>query len=530
MADFSQDELLFVEDLIRETPSISDDDIFNEVDLLREELEAEQFEEAPAALEEGIEGPKLPTEEERIEFGVSEEIPKTREQLEPEPKPVLSKGEELKQEAISFAEQAEQAEGVEKAKLNAKGVLKTLQAATQILPEQLIEKFGDVISEIGIMTSGVSLTDEQKEETRRGIELEKETPEAKQKLSEKGEIIKSAALIGTPVPIAGALPKATTLAGKVFKGAAIGAEAGAEFKILSEGEIPSLRETGINSAFGAALERTASLIKASGSKLFKSAFAATQKEADLLQDFMVGRVKREPRTRAVTALEKGLVGSEKRIGVLAGQEADKLKGVVTKALEDTKKVITKDELLLPVIDEISKITDGTRRKQLMKAVEAFIEANADLPNDISLTDAQELKRQLAKFLPQKAFRGEEISGALNEIRNKLARNIRTLTYNKLKDQGIKNKYLDWGNLLQLEDLSKNVLKQKGFQGGSGGLVNALVNTVTTPIQTIGGRTLYQVGNQIIEGKSGAEKLSQIFQQQGIEEDDLEDFAKVMTGE
>ncbi len=68
MSDFTDDETLFVEDLIREDPNISDDDIFSEVDALRGELTA-QSQNIP--LPQGVEAlPKI--EPEKPQFSLLE--------------------------------------------------------------------------------------------------------------------------------------------------------------------------------------------------------------------------------------------------------------------------------------------------------------------------------------------------------------------------------------------------------------------------------------------------------------------------
>jgi hypothetical protein len=479
------------------------------------------------------------------ELGISEDvIDEGIEERLVEEKPALTRGEELKQEAIELAEQAEEQEGFEKVKTTAKGVAKTIPAAGRRLFESSLEGFGDLGALIGTYTSGVDLTDEERAQILEEMEIEKQTPEAKESLSKKAEVALGAATLGVPAVGASKIPqiapktletirKVSPTAAKLVQGVrgagtagVAGIEAGGVFTIATEGELPSIRESGINAAIGVGAVGAGNLLKNVGGKVFKSAFAANTKEAELLQDFAVGRLKESPRTKAVTALEKGLIGTEKQIGIKAGKVGDKLGKEVTGFLNKSDEVITGDELLIPVLDEISSIPEGVRRNQLLKGFEAFIEANPNLlTGSISLKEAQALKRELAKHLPQKAFRGEEVGAALNEVKNKVSKNIRTLTYNKLAEEGAKQKYLDWSNLIQLEDLSKNVFKKKGFKAGPAELAGSIWNAVTTPIQTVGGKTIYEVGGVLIEGPAGAVKLSDILEQQGLIEKDIEDFVK-----
>ena len=57
-------------------------------------------------------------------------------------------------------------------------------------------------------------------------------------------------------------------------------------------------------------------------------------------------------------------------------------------------------------------------------------------------------------------------------------------------------YLDWANLDELEGLGIKAISEASFKGGSGTLLSGIWDMTTTPIKTVGGLTLYRVGDML----------------------------------
>lgn len=274
-----------------------------------------------------------------------------------------------------------------------------------------------------------------------------------------------------------------------------------------------------------ALEGVGKVIKGAGTIAYKSAITPTVKEAEQLLKYrartpFLTRVSTqnagEPLTRAQTALEKGIAGTESMIGVQARKKADELwtKEIAPLVAKSPEKM-TKDELFTPALERIAAIEDPTRKKAMQNAYDALLEDYAEYPDAFDLTKAQALKRDLAKFTPQKLFKGQDVASEVRTLQADMASAIRQKTYTALKDDNIKKKYLDWANLDELQKVGVKAISEGSFKGGSGTLVSGLWDMATVPVKTVGGQILYRVGDALeFQAPKGIKTFGQYLQTKG----------------
>jgi hypothetical protein len=276
------------------------------------------------------------------------------------------------------------------------------------------------------------------------------------------------------------------------------------------------------------LDGAGNVIKGTGGVLYRSAITPNVKEAERILKYRadsplltrisdtIEGIDQPPRTRGQTALEYGLQGREQDIGIQAKRLSDSLwNDEIAPAVKASDAVMTKEELFAPAIARINAITDPTRRQSLANALESIIEDYQTFDNSFDLTKAQALKRDLAEFVPSKIYRGQEVASELRTIQADMADAIRQKTYEALKDQNIKQKYLDWANLHELENIGVKAISEAEFKGGSGTLIAGLWDQATVPVKTIGGQTLYRVGDMLeFEGVKGIRTFGEYLQQKG----------------
>ena len=288
-------------------------------------------------------------------------------------------------------------------------------------------------------------------------------------------------------------------------------------------------------------EKTGETTAKVGEKVYKSAFDLTADEARRVQanKIQVKFLEKEraslvkgskeyqtitkqidelkaPILRADTALEKGIAGTEKQIGVQSGVEKmDLWKNKVEPALENSKEIITKDELFAKARQTVAKEADLTRKASLQTALEAIETDYADFVNT-SLKEANKIKTSLAKFTPSKIFKGQEVASGVKTLQADMASAIREKTYSSLKDINIKKAYLDYSNLKELEKVGIRALTETGTKGGFGGFWSTIYDHATIPIKTVGGKILYRVGNKLeFVGEKGIRTFGQFLKGKNV---------------
>lgn len=253
-------------------------------------------------------------------------------------------------------------------------------------------------------------------------------------------------------------------------------------------------------------------LKKAGTALYKTGFTPNAKEAEQIVAYeasqpsiaaklygngnIVGNPTFKPTLRSDTALRAGIAGTEKQIGVQAKASADTLwKTEIAPVVEKSPVRITKEEMFAPVEERIAKTIDPSRKQALMDALEAVKEDYKNVP-DFSLKDAQSLKSSLDEFTPTKMFRGKDVANELKVVQHDMANAIRSKTYESLADVNIKQKYLDYGNLAELEKVGIKAISEGGFKGGFGGFWSSVYDKLLTPVKTVGGKTLYKIGDKL----------------------------------
>lgn len=237
-----------------------------------------------------------------------------------------------------------------------------------------------------------------------------------------------------------------------------------------------------------------------GKKMYESAITPNIKEAELLQNRAAGELNFEPRTRAQTAMEQGIKGTEESIGKQAVIKAKNLyKNEIEPAIKNSTATISREELFKPLEDKVANTAEPGKQAALSKALEAIKEEYSDPKfDDMSLEQAQAIKRGLDEFTPSKAFKGQEIANEYTQLRNDMADTIRQHTYDKLGDMNIKQKYLDYGNLKEMEKIGIKARTTENFRKGFGGFWSSVFDMVTAPVKTIGGQVLYRLGGGGVE--------------------------------
>lgn len=206
-----------------------------------------------------------------------------------------------------------------------------------------------------------------------------------------------------------------------------------------------------------------------------------------------------PVTADDTALRKGFMGTESGIGIQAARAKSKLWGdVIDPALKQADEIasVDKSQFFDDARTLITETTpDLTRQKQLLKALDGIADDYAQV-DSFSISKMQDLKSGWTKFLPEKSFRGEDITAATREVQKVLSDQARGIIHQTIDDPTITRAYIDYGNLEGLTKWGQTAMTGGKFKGGTGGFITALKDAVLTPIATISGQTLYQTGNGI----------------------------------
>lgn len=275
-----------------------------------------------------------------------------------------------------------------------------------------------------------------------------------------------------------------------------------------------------------------SLVKKGGGILYKSAFTPSVREAENILAYeasqpatfsrlygagaIKGNSAFKPITVGETALRSGVAGTEKQVGVQAKRVADTLyKKEIAPAVDSIDGVITKDELFAPIKERIAGITDPSKRKAYEDAFEALAEDYKDVIQ-YTFKEAQKLKSEIAEFTPAKVFRGQDVANEFRMLKADMADAIRQKTYDALKDVNIKQKYIDYGNLQELQKVGVKAISEGGLKGGFGGFWSTVYDKAMTPVKTVGGKVIYHIGDKLqvtapkgFEGKSFAEYLKAV---------------------
>ena len=275
---------------------------------------------------------------------------------------------------------------------------------------------------------------------------------------------------------------------------------------------------------GKVLEGAGALVKGAGKGIFKASIPVSATEADAIQSYKAGEslisritglAKRSaPTTSGDTAFRtKGVMGLESSIGVQARRASQKLwKSVISPALERSTAKIDMptffDEAAASIRKNTPELGDQADR---LKALES-IKEDYKQTGIATAKQLQDFKKGWASHVPNKAYRGEDITAAYNNVRNELAGLARQHIYKAVGDEA-KQAYLDYGNMEGLQQLGQKAMTGAKLKGGSGAFLSGLTEKALVPIATIGGKLLYKTGEGVqFAGAAGAKSLHDILNQ------------------
>lgn len=300
-------------------------------------------------------------------------------------------------------------------------------------------------------------------------------------------------------------------------------------KISGKEVVESAAEQGAYEAIGGPLASAAGkALKVTGKSLYKLAIPTSEMEAKAIInsrkstnvfDRLFGKVP-EVSTAANTAFEKEFAGRRSDIAVQAVREADNLfENVVRPELKASPVNINKDTFFESVLERIKKDNpyDLTKQKAQAKALEAVKKDYKDITH-FNLEDFQGLKQALTQNIPEKYWKGENISGNINNLRAEISNEARSIIRSNVTPETLKA-YDDYGNLLALKELGIQSLKGEQIKGNPLNFIAALKDMVVTPIATIGGHTIYKTGSGIqFSGPAGAKTLGHVLGLDGSNSD------------
>lgn len=274
-------------------------------------------------------------------------------------------------------------------------------------------------------------------------------------------------------------------------------------------------------AAGAKLTGTA--LKSGGKALYGKAIGLSAQEAQIVQAYKSGKPLMQralagvkgttlagtPRTAAVTALEKGLAGTESMIGIQARTGAKNLwQNLISPALKKVPDKVDMTQFVKEIRTEVSKIPELSRRRELATALNAFADDYAKA-GKVSYEKLQLFKEGWAKRLPDKVYRGKPIAGAFREIQNMAAHLARNKIYTKLGPE-VKQAYFDYGNLKNLAEMGQRAMTGAKLKGGAGSFISGIKDMVVVPLATGGGQAIYRAGGGLeFIGKAGLKTLGQL---------------------
>lgn len=281
---------------------------------------------------------------------------------------------------------------------------------------------------------------------------------------------------------------------------------------------------------GNIVSKAGKITKTTGQAISESAITPNVKEAEQLLRYkaehpFLERVSNtlkgvetpgKPITRSTTAFEKGLKGTEAMIGVEAKRQTGELwKNTIEPALKSSTATMSKRELFNPIISRIEGISEPGLKQAYQDAFDA-IKGEYKSVTKFDMPTAQKIKEELARFTPDKVFRGKPIANEYRQLQADMASAIRNKIYGTFKDINIKKDYLDYANLKELEKIGVKAISESGLKGGFGNFWSTMYDMATTPIKTVGGQTMYKVGEALeFVGEKGIKKFGDFLKSRGF---------------
>ena len=288
----------------------------------------------------------------------------------------------------------------------------------------------------------------------------------------------------------------------IFKGATVAKEAALEG--ATKGIKPLLKagkytKTEIGSGLerlGGEIQGIAPIFKPNTGEALKTITEKAKKPlTERLKDSFLGTGS-NLQTIKQTAVDHGLAGfTEGQIAIQAKRTAGEIwKNTINPVLESIKETVVPKDIFNKVRTEIAKEADLTMKVDLLKGLKAVEEDYSKVKNWTYL-EMQDLKSALTKKLPSKVWRGQDVTGTVNNIRKLVSDELRTQIQSKIPNE-VKNLYKDYGNLGVIVDRGASSLTKAYIEGGAGKLFGEIIRTSVTPISTIGGKIIRKAGQTI----------------------------------
>ena len=200
-----------------------------------------------------------------------------------------------------------------------------------------------------------------------------------------------------------------------------------------------------------------------------------------------------PITPADVALKYNIVGVSRTENAAKADRIRKQlwKNQVNPVLSGITEKVSKKELFSKIDSVISKTPELSERNALKTAFEA-VKADYNNISSFSYKQLDTIKSSMANKLPSKVWKGEDISGAVNNVRKIFSDEARTIVRNKLPDN-VKTIYDEYGSLKEIIKVGNKAYKQGSFGSGWLGMSGEALRMIGTPISTIGGKALDLTG-------------------------------------
>lgn len=219
----------------------------------------------------------------------------------------------------------------------------------------------------------------------------------------------------------------------------------------------------------------------------------------------------KPTTEAQTVAKLVTPGTEWQLGVNAKRASSKLWNETVAPALDESSAKTNIPTFFDNLQEkiISENPDLSRRNTLLNALESLKQDFGNVRGNVGDARLQMYKEGWAKFVPEKAYRGEPIAGALNEVRNLAADQARKIIYEHLGPE-IKQAYIDYGNLQSIQEAGIKSIDALRSKSWTKQVWEEVIDKAVTPVATIAGKVLYKTGEGLeFIGDAGAKKIKDI---------------------
>ncbi len=282
-------------------------------------------------------------------------------------------------------------------------------------------------------------------------------------------------------------------------------------KVASKAVIQTGKEVAgdIGKVAGKTLATTGAITEKAGKSLVSATFPPTASQAKSILDYksttpLLKRVQlaaksaeKAPITPSEVALKYNLVGlSRSEIGAKAKRVANQLfENQVNPVINGIEKVVKPKEIFDRVKKTISKIADTSKKKSLLNALDSLKDDYKNVSR-LSYKKLDQIKSEMAKGLPAKVWKGQDIAGELNNVRKMFSDEARKLIRKELPDN-VKRIYDEYGSLLSIMEKGEKSL-QRGLDVGILGLTSEAIRRGATPLTTIGGKAINKAG-EIIKG-------------------------------